>query len=505
MKARIACILFVLSATLSIAAQQTFLVTNDDPFRRPNSVSTYAIQSDGSLLLVGKFPSGGAGGSGTGDPSGQGIGSIATTRIVVSQDNKFVFATNAPDNTVSAFSLDSSTGLLTLVPGSPFATGGNACQGMGLAISPNAQFLFAMNTCSQDVTSFKIGADGSLSVVGPPASLFTAGVDIKVTGDGKFVAVSLHGFNVGVDIFSIGPGGSLTRVPGSPFPGHGGFGSALEANCKGDLLFALEDFSPSVIDSFKVGADGSLTSAPNSPFLMSLPSAANGEVSFYLSPDEKALFVSDVASFASSFTVDSQGSLTPVSSFVPATGTFFFGHVVTDPTGKFLYASGLFSNLAAYSVDSNAALTLLPGSPFTLSGGFSAIGSFAAIPAKTCRQTIPVNIRVQPDGGNTTRTPVISAGSNGLVQVAILSSAGFDATTQVDTTSLTFGRTGSEPSLVSCQNRPGDINRDGLADLVCSFAVRAAAFLPGDTQATLRGKTIHGATISGTADIRAVP
>src|ERR1051326_6792047 len=71
---------------LNAFAQKTFLITNNDPFRRPNSVSSYAIQPDGSLLLVGQFPTGGNGGGNTGDPSGGGIGIIATTRIVVTPD-----------------------------------------------------------------------------------------------------------------------------------------------------------------------------------------------------------------------------------------------------------------------------------------------------------------------------------------------------------------------------------------------------------------------------------
>jgi hypothetical protein len=62
--------------SLHAFSQKTFLITNDDPFRRPNSVSTYSVQSDGSLLLVGRFATGGNGGGNSGDPSGQGIGHL---------------------------------------------------------------------------------------------------------------------------------------------------------------------------------------------------------------------------------------------------------------------------------------------------------------------------------------------------------------------------------------------------------------------------------------------
>jgi Lactonase, 7-bladed beta-propeller len=490
---------------LNAFAQKTFLITNDDPFRRPNSVSTYAIQGDGSLLRVGQFPTGGMGGGNSGDPSGQGIGFITTTRIVVSPNNKFVFATNAPDNTVSGFSVDSSTGLLTLVSGSPFATGGNACQGMGLAVSPNGNFLFAMNTCSQDITSFRIGNDGSLNVAGPRTGTGGEGEDLRVTGDGKFLAVSLSGFRLGAAMFSIGADGTLAPVPGSPFAGSPGFAGSLEVNCGGDQLFVLNDGSPSSVDVFHIAADGSLTLTPQSPFLITLPPAANGEVSMYLSPDQKLLFVGDVSSFASSFHVTSDGSLTPESSFVPSTGTFFLGHLVTDPTGKFLYGSGLFNNMAGYAVDSNGALALLAASPFP-TPGFNAIGSFAAYPSRSCSRSLTVNIKLRLQNvGNGNPVATIGATSGEKLNVAILSSASFDAPSQGNTASLTFGHTGSEPSLVSCLAKPHDVDGDGLPDLVCSFEVRLGGFVPGDSQAVLHGTTLDGTSITGTAPVRVVP
>jgi 6-phosphogluconolactonase (cycloisomerase 2 family) len=489
--------------SLSAFGQKTFLITNDDPFRRPNSVSTYAIQADGSLLKIGQFPTGGTGGGNSGDPSGQGIGFIPTTRIVVSSDNRFVFATNAPDNTVSAFSVDSNTGILTLVPGSPFSTGGDACQGMGLAVSPTAPLLYAMNTCSRDVTSFKIGSDGVLTTIGVRAGTGDEGEDVRVTADGKLLVVSLSGFELGVAAFTIGPAGDLTAAPGSPFRGSPGFPGSLETNCGGDQVFVLNDGSPSSVDVFKVAADGSLTLSAQSPFLIPLPSEAGGEVSMYLSPDQKALFVGDVLSFASSFHVASDGMLTPESSFVPASGTFFMGHVVTDPAGKFLYGSGLFNNLAAYSVDNNGALSLLPASPFS-TPGFNAIGSFAAYPGRSCSLTVSIELKPQDEGrGN----PVVTLGANSgrKLKVAVLSSSTFDASTQVDITSLTFGHTGTEQSLVSCSPDSSAVNGDSLPDLVCSFDLRQAGFVAGDTQAVLHGKTISGTSFAGTAPVNVVP
>lgn len=98
----------------------------------------------------------------------------------------------------------------------------------------------------------------------------------------------------------------------------------------------------------------------------------------------------------------------------------------------------------------------------------------------------------------TTTTNRINATSHGEVSVAILSQAGFDATTQVDQSTLTFGHAGDETSFVRCEKKNfKDINKDGLPDLVCRFNIRSAAFQPGDTVAILRFSDVDGAPFEG--------
>jgi hypothetical protein len=72
----------------------------------------------------------------------------------------------------------------------------------------------------------------------------------------------------------------------------------------------------------------------------------------------------------------------------------------------------------------------------------------------------------------------------------------------VDATSLTFGRTGDEPSLAFCQ--AGDVNGDGLLDLVCHFHTQLTGFQAGDTIGVLKGKTLGGAAILGTDSVQIV-
>ena len=91
------------------------------------------------------------------------------------------------------------------------------------------------------------------------------------------------------------------------------------------------------------------------------------------------------------------------------------------------------------------------------------------------------------------------------IPVAILSSPTFDALSQVDKTSLTFGRIGDEPSLMGCFSFPMDVNGDGLMDLVCKFSIQAAGFQLNDTVGVLKGMTIAGQPFAGTDTVRILP
>jgi probable HAF family extracellular repeat protein len=118
---------------------------------------------------------------------------------------------------------------------------------------------------------------------------------------------------------------------------------------------------------------------------------------------------------------------------------------------------------------------------------------------------ITVSIMIRPSGS----PGPINPKSHGKIPVAILSAATFDASTQVDRSSLTFGRVGDEPSLAFCSHTPTDVNGDGLPDLVCHFYTWAAGFQNRDprgiAQAVLRGKTVSGISFSGSNSVRLVP
>ena len=111
--------------------------------------------------------------------------------------------------------------------------------------------------------------------------------------------------------------------------------------------------------------------------------------------------------------------------------------------------------------------------------------------------TIPVSIDIRPR----IAVNAISLVHGTDIPVAILSNANFDATTQVDQTSLTFGHSGSEASFIYCNARATDVNGDGYKDLTCHFNGTQAGFVLGDTTGYLQGKTTVGNTLSGSDSV----
>lgn len=130
----------------------------------------------------------------------------------------------------------------------------------------------------------------------------------------------------------------------------------------------------------------------------------------------------------------------------------------------------------------------------TVAWFLTSVTTFGETPP-TGKNCLTVSIDVKPPSDPAT----INHSSSGTTAVAILSSPTFNATTQVKTSSFTFGRTGLEHSLAFCTVE--DVNGDGLPDLLCHFKTQAASFLAGDTQAILDGRTFDGTPIVGTDSV----
>jgi 6-phosphogluconolactonase len=198
--------------------------------------------------------------------------------VTVDPTGQFLFATNrtgSQDN-VSALRIDSSSGALSLVPGSPFAVpgGGNGGNDVwGAVMDPHGKFVFVSECCSlhDGVVPFAIDhATGAPTPV--PGSPFTKAGDppsLTVDPQGKFVygsGFATHIFGMRIDRGTA----ALTPVPGSPYSTIRGLPIREAVDPTGKFLYITTDAPFSThgeTEAFSIDrATGALTIVPGSPF-----------------------------------------------------------------------------------------------------------------------------------------------------------------------------------------------------------------------------------------------
>jgi 6-phosphogluconolactonase len=291
---------------------------------------------------------------------------IFANSAAVALNGQFLYISNSfidglPNNgsQMIGYSISPVDGTLTALAGSPFFSFPPPSSIQGLAITPNGQFLYGADMTGF-IYAFNVdSATGALTLV--PGSPFASGPNSQLVVDpsGKFLYASNDNDPVdSILAFTIQPSGALTPVPNSPFaiPGPGGGTSEP---------FGLVDTGSFVytallnqVAAFSVNSTtGALTSVPGSPF-----PAGNG--AFVFAQSNNFLYVVNVADATiSGYSIDSSsGALTPLpgSPFLSDAGI-----LATDPSGKYLYVSsgGIPPGVQGYNIDSSTgALTLGAGS-----------------------------------------------------------------------------------------------------------------------------------------------
>ncbi len=145
-------------------------------------------------------------------------GNNSTYGVAIHPNNKFLYAANVRSDTISTYSINPLTGVLSAV-GSPTSSG--AIEPNGLYFHPSGNYLYVSNYNGNSISAFSVASDGTLTAIsGSPFNTVGASIinGVVITSDGLFLYADSMGGNGGVVGFSIDQGtGALTTIPGSPF------------------------------------------------------------------------------------------------------------------------------------------------------------------------------------------------------------------------------------------------------------------------------------------------
>ncbi len=234
-------------------------------------------------------------------------GSVTTTATTTPTPGigKFLYGSNFSDARIAEFQRNPSTGALSLL-GSTAA--GQASGPMGLVVTPDNKFLYAVNQADGKVYQFVIRSNGTLGKI-PPAAVAAGSAPQMAAVDSTESWAYVTNLGSGsISEYSIDPAtGALSSI--GSFPGLAGpFG--IIAHPSAPFVY-VADNKGGVIWSFSINSNGTLSSlgAPlpslgtsaGSPGLMAI--AADSPANIYLFVDDTAV------GMVSEFTIASNGTL----------------------------------------------------------------------------------------------------------------------------------------------------------------------------------------------------
>lgn len=292
------------------------------------------------------------------------LGSEAAGHVYVTTNeetgNRVVVFERGPDGSLRAGGEVSTGGL---------GTGAGLGNQGALALSRNGRWLAVVNAGSDSVSLLEATAGGlALRDVTPSGGRLPVSVAI----DGRRLYV-LHAGGAaggvdGVAGFSIDRAGRLAPIPGAQAPlSSAATGPAQVSFAAHGRVLVVTEKATNLIDTFLVRDDGTL----EGPFPH--PSAGSTPFGFAVSRDR--LVVSEaaggqaLASSASSYEIEDDGTLEPVTPVAPTYQTAACW-VASTPDGRFAYtANPGSSSISGFSIDGDGAIAALDADGLTASTG----------------------------------------------------------------------------------------------------------------------------------------
>jgi len=239
-----------------------------------------------------------------------------------------------------------------------------------LAMDAAGAYLYVGNSGSEDISVFSIDSGtGMLSLVqqvsGTTAPIGLIPSNMQLSPSGNFLYVTGEGSNTGyIEGFPVSNGVLGTPVQGSPFQtGNNPFGLAI--NSSGTFLYTANK-RDSTISEFAINADGSLKPLPNSP----IGESYSAPVSLLVDKTGKYLYVANQGSTnLSAYNIESDGGLDLLASspFATATNPSF---IAGDVSGRFLFVAnqGGSTSVESFALDPTTG-TLTEVQTYAIAGG----------------------------------------------------------------------------------------------------------------------------------------
>ncbi|HEX8158878.1 MAG TPA: beta-propeller fold lactonase family protein [Solirubrobacteraceae bacterium] len=218
-----------------------------------NSVTVFARAADGSLTQGKTFPTGGLGIGSLNDPNDS---LTSQGSLILSPDQRFLFAVNAGSNEVSTLAIDGDE----LVAVDRVPSGGTTP--VSVTMRDNLLYVLHRGDATigdSNVSGFTIAANGKLSALAGSTQRLTGGpgaapAEVHFTPDGTQLVVTERTNNL-IDVLPVDQYGRAGAPIKNTSNGPGPFGFTFA----GDDVLIVSQLGDSATSSYRLGKDGTLT------------------------------------------------------------------------------------------------------------------------------------------------------------------------------------------------------------------------------------------------------
>jgi len=186
--------------------------------------------------------------------------------LAVSPDGQWLFGLNSQSSTLDEWQINQITGTITAMTGAPYTLTTGTPLPLALRVSPAGNYIFAaLGTGGDHVFTLNTASGLVLSTQQLSLNSDTTSDNSLVTDStGSTLYIARSGTNGGLAVYTIGAAGLLQPVSGSPFPtGLGTFDVAVDGT--GKYVYAANR-SDGTISGFSIGSGGRLTALSGSPY-----------------------------------------------------------------------------------------------------------------------------------------------------------------------------------------------------------------------------------------------
>lgn len=280
----------------------------------------------------------------------------------------YVYAANSQTNTVAGYSIG--TGTLTAVSNSPLALGYSP---IAMAVTPSNSFLYVAGPGA--IYVYPISSNGSISASSTGAAVaIVSAASIDISPDGQWL-FALDTTTTVLDEFQINAStGALTSLPSTAYTVSNAVvvPKMVRVASTGNYIFAALGTGGDVVFTLNTST-GAVATTQN----LSLGSAQTSDNALAVDSTTSYLYIarSGANGGLAVYSIGAAGVLNSVAGSPFSAGSTPYA-VVLNSTGKYVYVANRGDGtISGYTIGTGAALTAISGSPYTSGSLVTSLGT----------------------------------------------------------------------------------------------------------------------------------